>query len=97
MQTSSRYPGKMFDNLKEEAVKTAYVLITLKEYNAMIAALIAYQKQHQDRRDDWRKRNNLPCMCRACLYASEVQTDTAVTPTPIFMPPSLPWPEVDVS
>jgi hypothetical protein len=68
-----------------------YVLLTHTEYNAMVAALIAYQEQHQEQRDEWQKQNNLDCTCRACQYAREVQTNTAVTPAPIFIPPSLPW------
>jgi len=76
-----------------QTLKTPYVLLTFNEYNAMIAALIAYQEQHQEMRDEWQKQNNLDCTCRACQYASVVQTNTAVTPAPIFMPPSLPWPD----
>lgn len=72
-------------------MKTPYVLITLKEYNAMIASLIAYQEQHQEHL------SNTRCTCRACQYAREVQTNTAVTPAPIFMPPSLPWAEETTS
>ncbi len=74
-------------------MKILCVLITHKEYTAMVAALIAYQEQHQEQRDGWQKQNNLDCTCRACRYAREVQTNTAVMPAPIFMPPSLPWPE----
>jgi hypothetical protein len=65
-------------------MKTPYVLMTLKEYNAMVAALIAYQEQHQD------------CTCRACQYAYEVKIE-APMPAPIFMPPSLPWAETPTS
>jgi hypothetical protein len=77
-------------------MKTPYVLITLKEYNAMVAALIAYQEQHQEQRDEWQKQNNLDCTCRACQYAHEVKIE-APMPAPIFMPPSLPWPETPTS
>ncbi len=79
-------------------MKTPYVLLTFNEYNAMVAALIAYQEQHEEQRDEGQKQNNLDCTCRACLYASEVQTtNTAVMPAPIFIPPSLPWPEETTS
>ena len=74
-------------------MKTPYVLITLKEYTAIIAALIAYQEQHQVQRDEWHKQNNLDCTCPACQYVAGVNTNTAVMPAPIFMPPSLPWAE----
>jgi hypothetical protein len=78
-------------------VKTPYVLIAQKEYTAMVAALIAYQEQHHEQRDEWQKQNKLACTCRACQYAREVQINTAVTPAPIFMPPSLPWAEETTS
>ncbi len=78
-------------------MKTPYVLLTFNEYNAMIAALIAYQEEHQEQRDEWQKQNEVPCPCRACQYAREVETNTAPMPAPIFMPLSLPWAEQTTS
>ena len=75
-------------------MKTPYVIVTQKEYSAMVAALIAYQEQHEEQRDEWQKANNLSCTCRACQYAREVQID-AVTPAPVFMPHSMPWHETN--
>jgi hypothetical protein len=62
----------------------------------MVAALIAYQEQHQEQRYKWQKDNNLECTCRACQYAREVKIE-ATMPAPIFIPPSLPWAEETTS